>query len=90
MSHGVRSETEDETSQAAPAGAPQFIVSELVPEGRALIPVQTAERTYLAVHPDAEIGQLVQELNAHIQHAHAVGFAVPYNGAVEMRPHPPL
>lgn len=88
MSQGTRTET-GEASHAA-ATAPQFIVSELVPEGRALIPVQTAGRTYLVVNPNAEIGQLVEELNAHVQHAQAVGFVVPYNGVPEGRDHPSI
>ncbi|MFD9369608.1 hypothetical protein ACFWA6_18215 [Streptomyces sp. NPDC060020] len=87
MSQGARTETEDEPSRTN-AAAPQLVISELVPEGRALIPVQTAERTYLAVHPEAELKQLVQELNDHIQHSHAVGFTVTYNGAMETRDRP--
>ena len=88
MSHGVRTETEDEASQA-PA-VPQVVISELVPEGRALIPVQTAERLYIAVRPDAEVKQIVQELNDHIQHAYATGLVVPYTAGGEARPRPEI
>lgn len=86
MSQGSRTETDDESSRGA-AGVPQVVISELVPEGRAIIPVQAAGRTYLVVHPDAELKQLVQELNDHIQHACAVGYAQ-FNGEVETRTRP--
>lgn len=87
MSQGSPTETDDESSRTV-AAAPQVILSELVPEGRALIPVQAAGRTYLAVHPDAKVEQLVQELNAHIQHAYAVGHVVPYTAQGEARERP--
>ncbi|AZM91480.1 hypothetical protein [Streptomyces sp. W1SF4] len=87
MSHGVRTETEDEANQAL-AAVPQVVISDLVPEGRALVPVQTSDRLYIAVRPDAEVKQLVQELNDHIQHAYGTGLVVPYNADGETRPRP--
>jgi len=87
MSQGTRTEPEDESSRPA-AAVPQVVISELVPDGRALIPVQAAGQTYLAVHPHAEIKQLVDELNTHIQHAYAVGYVVPYPTGGETRERP--
>jgi hypothetical protein len=87
MSHGTRTEAEDDVSSAA---VPQVVISDLVPEGRALIPVQTPTRTYLAVRPDAEIKQLVQELNEHIEHAYAVGHIRPGEIHASTREHPLL
>ncbi|MFF4576871.1 hypothetical protein ACFY15_00440 [Streptomyces sp. NPDC001373] len=54
------------------------------------MPVQTATRLYLAVRPDAEVKQLVQELNDHIQHAYATGLVVPYASEGEARPRPEM
>ncbi|MFF3622376.1 hypothetical protein [Streptomyces sp. NPDC002467] len=87
MSQGSRTETEDESNRAA-VTAPRVVLSELVPEGRALIPVQAAGRVYIAVRPDAELEQVVRELNDHIEHAYAVGYVVPYNAQGESRERP--
>ncbi|MFE9845841.1 hypothetical protein [Streptomyces goshikiensis] len=68
----------------------QVIVSDLVPDGCAMIPIQMADRTVIAVHPAAPIPQLVDALQAHAEHSLAVGFAFPYNAPTELRPHPQM
>ncbi|MCX4540452.1 hypothetical protein [Streptomyces sp. NBC_01565] len=88
MSHGAHTEAEDDSSSSTDIAVPQVIISELVPEGRAVIPVQAAGRTYIAVHPEAEVKQLVHELNGYIQHAYAVGHVVPWGPSAETRERP--
>lgn len=67
----------------------QVLISPLVPDGRAMIPIQMADCTVLAVHPAAAIPQLVDELQHHFAHSEQVGLlAAQHLPGVEVRPHP--
>ncbi|MCY0921878.1 MULTISPECIES: hypothetical protein [unclassified Streptomyces] len=57
----------------------EVIVSPLVPDGHAMVPVQVRGRTVLALHPDHGTEQLAKELTDHLAHATRVGMAVLYN-----------
>ncbi|MFD4738668.1 hypothetical protein ACWCYZ_16905 [Streptomyces virginiae] len=80
----------DSTHQARPRPVEaEVIISPLVPDGYAMIPVQLQGRTVLALHPDHASDQLAKELADHLAHATRVGTVVLYNPLDgESRPHP--
>ncbi|MET9465849.1 hypothetical protein ABZY44_13780 [Streptomyces sp. NPDC006544] len=66
----------------------EVVVSALVPDGYAMIPIQLKGKTVIAVHPDHGSEQLAKELTHHLAHATRVGMAVLYNPVDEVRPRP--
>lgn len=68
----------------------EVVVSALVPDGYAMIPIQLSGKTVLALHPDHGSEQLAKELSNHLAHATQVGTAVLYNPVEELRAHPEI
>ncbi|MBT2449432.1 hypothetical protein J7F03_20540 [Streptomyces sp. ISL-43] len=67
----------------------QVVISPLVPDGRAMIPIQMADHTVLAVHPDHVSKQFADELQHHFAHAEQVGLLTSQHlPRPDARPHP--
>jgi hypothetical protein len=86
MSQGAS--TESAAQASSEDGELQILVTELVPDGRAMIPVQVAGHTVLAVHPSHISHQLADELQHHFAYAQHVGLLSTPHLDAEVRPRP--
>lgn len=66
----------------------QIVVTELVPDGRAMAAVELKDRTVLAIHPKHISAQLGEELAHHFDYAQQVGLFEARTGVDGGRSHP--